>query len=445
MRRMLTRYRTGGYKWLKYVPNGILKTAQAAEWKVQAWMIGKPPTLAYEGIGYTATPPTSPRRAKAGPRQRISLVRAHTTGDEAPGRPSIDSNFESEYDDLRDFDGRFSSRSTLGAGSLHGRGSVGAEKQRAVSRGFLRRLKSGSRAGAALQPVSAPSSPVVATKKLKGLRSMGSLKGSAAKGKGTPVANAFARREVVSSPQLPQPLVPEAGLGLGDDWVASVHGDGARPISSATTNSSSNTSGTLDWTHRGTVTPSTPPPVMPRHKTASMSDRSSNAASTTRSLSFSLPHTSPSTVPTSPMHSTYHSPYAKSLAPSNTSSPAGTSYQATLGNALIAASHAESAKGTHSDFLQILNHDNRPLGFQYPNYPHKVRVWYGDKDEKIAENAVRWMERNMGEDKCQVKVVKGADHALMYKSAVVIEVLERIREHARAGEWHRSCEERCTR
>lgn len=60
-------------------------------------------------------------------------------------------------------------------------------------------------------------------------------------------------------------------------------------------------------------------------------------------------------------------------------------------------------------------------------------MWYGDKDEKIAENAVRWMERNMGEEMCQVKVVKGADHALMYKSAVVIEVLERIREHARAG------------
>jgi len=125
--------------------------------------------------------------------------------------------------------------------------------------------------------------------------------------------------------------------------------------------------------------------------------------------------------------STYTSPYASSIIAST-----GGSYQAGLGNALIAASHAESAKGTHSDFLQILNHDNRPWGFQYSSYPHKVRVWYGDKDEKIAENAVRWMERNMGEDRCQVKVVKGADHALMYKSAVVIEVLERIREQARA-------------
>ena len=143
-------------------------------------------------------------------------------------------------------------------------------------------------------------------------------------------------------------------------------------------------------------------------------------------MSFSVTRSSPSTVPTSPAASTYTSIYASSIT--------GGSYQASLGNALIAASHAESAKGVHNDFLQILNHDNRPWGFQYSTYPHKVRVWYGDKDEKIAENAVRWMERNMGEERCQVKVVKGADHALMYKSAVVIEVLERIREHARAGE-----------
>ena len=73
----------------------------------------------------------------------------------------------------------------------------------------------------------------------------------------------------------------------------------------------------------------------------------------------------------------------------------GDSYQAALGAALIAASHAESAKGTHNDLLQILNHDNHPWGFSYTSYPHMVKVWYGDKDEKIAENAVRWMEKTI--------------------------------------------------
>jgi hypothetical protein len=52
-----------GYKWLKYVPTGILKTAQAAEWKVQAWMLGKPPTVAYRGIGYDAKTCHAPQSA----------------------------------------------------------------------------------------------------------------------------------------------------------------------------------------------------------------------------------------------------------------------------------------------------------------------------------------------------------------------------------------------
>jgi hypothetical protein len=109
-------------------------------------------------------------------------------------------------------------------------------------------------------------------------------------------------------------------------------------------------------------------------------------------------------------------------------------YQSALGNALIAASHAESSKGMHNDLLQILNHDNHPWGFSYSHYPHGVNVWYGDKDEKIAENAVRWMEKNMG-DKCSVKVVKGADHALMYKSSVVVEVLEQLMGYWQPGPY----------
>ena len=115
------------------------------------------------------------------------------------------------------------------------------------------------------------------------------------------------------------------------------------------------------------------------------------------------------------------------------SATSGISYQAALGNALIAASHAESSKGTHGDLMQILNHDRQPWGFSYSAYPHNVRIWYGERDERIAENAVRWMENTMGQDKCDVKVVKGGDHALMFKSGVVVEVLEYISDCWRSG------------
>lgn len=416
-------------------------------------MIGKPPAVAYEGIGYNAVSPTSPKAGKKALKRKNTLPPNANSAGKVPApsdglpRPSVDSSNFSEYDDLRDFDGRFESRSTLGANppSVYGRNG---EPQRTPSKGFLRRLKSnGSR------PISDPSSPTEptvspttgSTRKLKALRSMGSLRGKTSSTQST-----VGKKTEAVSPRLPKPLTLEVGLGFDDlDWTKAITPDqpstpsasNSRPISSDTT-SSTNTSDTFDWARAAIIAndiPSSPPPVTPRRFTsemASVSDKSSagyapssSRAEGRRSISFSAARSSPSTVPTSPVASTYTSPYTNSIA-----NAAGGSYQAALGNALIAASHAESAKGTHTDFLQILNHDNRPWGFQYSSYPHKVKVWYGDKDEKIAENAVRWMERNMGEDRCQVKVVKGADHALMYKSAVVIEVLERIREQARTGQ-----------
>lgn len=102
-------------------------------------------------------------------------------------------------------------------------------------------------------------------------------------------------------------------------------------------------------------------------------------------------------------------------------------YQASLANALVAASHSEASKGVHSDLLQILNHDGRSWGFTYNSYPHKLRVWYGDKDERIAEGAVRWMEKAIGSERCEVNVVKSADHSLMYRTTVIVEVLEIVR------------------
>lgn len=373
----------GGYRWLKYVPNGILKTAQAAEWKIQAWMIGKPPTIAYEGIGYTA--PKKERNTESPSPQAkgcSSLQRAQSINGETRSRPSNGSSSFSEYDDLRDFDGRFESRSTLGQEGrvpselghdpLHNGMFIGKRK---TSRGFLNRLK-GSNSGKTEEKDKSPSS---GSKKLKGLRSMSSLRSKGSLSRKSEPAN--------TSPQIPPALRVEVGLGLEDlAWV--------KPIDD--TNSEVN--------HRRT----TPSPSEASHSPYLRSNGH-------RSISFTSSKM-PASMPSSPSPSAITTNYAPGNGPQN--------YQAALGNALLAASHAESSKGTHNDLLQILNHDNQPWGFSYAAYPHNVRVWYGDKDEKIAENAVRWMERTMGNDKCAVRVVKGADHGLMYRSSVVVEVLE---------------------
>jgi pimeloyl-ACP methyl ester carboxylesterase len=38
-----------GYKWLKYIPDGVIKTAQAADWRMQAWKLGlgKSPSIVH--------------------------------------------------------------------------------------------------------------------------------------------------------------------------------------------------------------------------------------------------------------------------------------------------------------------------------------------------------------------------------------------------------------
>jgi hypothetical protein len=134
-----------------------------------------------------------------------------------------------------------------------------------------------------------------------------------------------------------------------------------------------------------------------------------------------------------------NSPYSCYPPSPNTSTPTtpttdthtGPSYEASLANALIAASHAESAKGAHNDLLLILNHDRVPWGFSYQYYPHTVAVWYGDRDERIAESAVKWLEQTMGSERCKVKVVKGADHGLMYNTTVVLDIFDKVHEYAK--------------
>lgn len=327
-------------------------------------MIGKPPTIAYEGIGYTA-----PKDSK----QTVNLNTIDALTAEGSSRPSIGSSSGtfSEYDDLRDFEGRFESRSTLGAES-EGKSDTAKRKG---SRGFIERFKA---------PPDDKQFGAIAGRKLKGLRSLGSLKGKgrSASGKSEPPSP-------IPSLQLDVELSVDSDYGWERSIEAVSQGGGGS---------------------------------QPRHSTTSHYPRSNGQ----RSISFSSPK-APMSMPSSPVPSTVNSTFTASVGPSS-------SYQVALGNALIAASHAESAKGTHNDLLQILNHDNHPWGFSYSNYPHVVKIWYGDKDEKIAENAVRWMERTMGPDKCTLKVVKGADHGLMYRSSVVIEVFERILSEWRSGE-----------
>jgi hypothetical protein len=114
---------------------------------------------------------------------------------------------------------------------------------------------------------------------------------------------------------------------------------------------------------------------------------------------------------------------------------------ADLATSLLRASHAESLRGSTPDLLTILGTNSssssstsssttsssskktKPWGFSFSDVTHPLKVWQGDKDERIGLGSAFWRERECA--KCELRVVKGAGHGLMTNSKVMMEVLER--------------------
>lgn len=446
-----------GYKWLKYVPNGLIKTAQAAEWKVQGWMLGKPPTITYQGIEYDAAVAAAAEKEQQ--EQENALHRTLSPPNDV--RSSLST---SSYDDLGDFDGKYESSSTLGqrAGARNQPGSSGKSGKKKPVKSILSIFNNnnpGSAASSVRDNASSKASSARSSRanslaggssvktlpgavpkdrpKLKGLKSLSSLRteGSAPEGtrytsdptvphglqqqQPSVLPSHHSQPEVVSSSAPPKVNV---GLGIGmDDEM-------------------------MEWGARLQMLEEISPPTPP----GSTSGRKASAATTTsastdgargrRSVSLTggrpaflkdiVPPVPP--LPTSPCLSVEqpHSPNTSITSSTGTGSTTIAPRKApmSLANALLRASHAESLKGGTADLMAILERDSKPWGFSYADVRQSVKVWYGDRDEKIAISSVRWMERVMKD--CTVTIVKGGNHNLMTNADVVVEVLESI-----AKEW----------
>ncbi|KAL5533687.1 hypothetical protein ACEPAG_147 [Sanghuangporus baumii] len=487
----------GGYRWLRYIPNGLLKTAQAAEWKIQAWMIGKPPKITHEGIGYNVNTPVSSatyninssghfvRARDQKPSfdeeeeydempdfsSRASIKRGKSSASvksspytvgvstSTKSRPSISSgNTFSDYDDLADFNGCFDSQSTFerrrtraastdGHSSCNEQGSGSVTRKRS-SKGFLRIWKGLPHNN----PGPVPPLPDIDTtlnqqqspqtpqpkRKLRSLKSISSIKSRSS----TTTSVRTRPRTAEKSPVLPEQDF-ETSLQFAVDEF------GLKDTSNTDLTSGPPDRPRLDLDTKVAL------PHVPAYSAGSVDTRNGLApapsvvnrlpygprAGGRRSISFTSTTSAPQSLFGRPPLPQMPRTLGRSSTASSPRKENGESFQVAMGNALIAASHAESARGTHPDLLQILNHEQRPWGFSYARYPHRVRVWYGDKDERIAADAVKWMEGAMGQDRCRVTAVKGADHGLMYRTNVVVDVLEEVRE-AWATSMHGSSRKR---
>lgn len=172
-----------------------------------------------------------------------------------------------------------------------------------------------------------------------------------------------------------------------------------------------------------------------RSSTPSISEDSPSISTSASSRSLVLPSglPMPSSTPTPPpstpsIYSTHargtsntptlqnrslHSqrPISPSLLSPTNSSPRSSISPTQLISGLLRASHAESLQGSMSDLLVLLDRTSTGSKVEYGQVEQKVEVWYGDRDDRISEVSVRWLEKEMRD--CKVRIVKGGDHNLM--------------------------------
>lgn len=341
----------GMYKYLKYVPSGVLKTAQAAEWKIQGWRLGKaPPSVVVE-------------------RDDDMFNVAETAEDH-----------EDDYDSRKDasVDGsvlsKAAKRESLASLGIVGSGDVVDKLERMYPDGGIR--LAGPHATSSTRSAHAAAS----TPRRKGSLSvngkslLGSILGGSAKSNRSYSGDA--------SPS----SVRSTGRRSSYFAASAIHDS---PASSARERSS------------GLTAPATPTSASSK-RTSYLSDRSFPPRSPTDSHS-SLDHPS--------------SPSASSIPPRGshlTATPTRASISpAVLISGLLRASHAESLPGSTLDLLVLLDRSSNSAAktIDYRAVERPVRVWFGDKDDRISENSVRSLEREMKQ--CRVEVVPGADHNLM--------------------------------
>jgi pimeloyl-ACP methyl ester carboxylesterase len=404
------------YKWLKFVPNGVLRTAQQAEWRMQAWKLGKPPTVPLHGVGYDI------RRAPVensddddgsseylGGADEEDYPEDYASTTTRDGRTPTVSLISGSYDHLDDL-GRFSSSSfdaergtVTSASSSRPHNGGGLKKKSSSSSSFFANLFGGS-PKVQQQSLTSPS-----PSRTPSIRS--------------PVLLPPSTRSSLRRPSLPSraPSVapPVSPRSPGAESIRSF----SQPHITTTTTTVRREPSVRSWTSTSSR----------RYVSSPRSSFYSSQSGTTNGTSVISQSQSAAATPSPSLMAQFPPGPPPSMTTTTSSSSDGGSNKLDLGTALLKASHAESLKGATSDLLAILERTNKPWGFSYSDVPMSVKVWHGDRDERISVASVRWMERAMVD--CRVRVVEGADHGLMTNTRVVVEALESIAEEAKA--WRR--------
>jgi len=357
----------GMYKYLKYVPSGVLKTAQQAEWKIQGWRLGK--NTEFEPLTTPITPTSITIKgdeistSREEKRESLANLGAVVGGDQWE-------KLEKMYPDggirlAGPSNGDYSSTTT----SNKDIGRVGTPKRK-------------------------PSLSV------SGKSFLGGIFGSGGN-------NNSSNRDDSSSTR---PSLSPSGIGRRSSYFAANAINSARstppPSISEDSTSMSTSASSRSLLPSGLPMPSTPTTSISNYGPPSPSIYSTHA-------------TTPNSIRPSSSHS--HRAVSPSLLSPTSPSTRSSISPAQLISGLLRASHAESLQGSTSDLLVLLDRtssNSNAKKIDYGLIEQKVEVWYGDRDDRISESSVRWLEKEMRD--CKVRIVKGGDHNLMTSELTVL-------------------------
>ncbi|OCF55789.1 hypothetical protein L486_06541 [Kwoniella mangroviensis CBS 10435] len=366
----------GGYKWLKYIPNTVIKSATAAEWKLQSYLIGKPPPLRHSPISHDANAPVSSEQSS-----RTTTPLPDEDVFEKPREKRISMIRSSNRDNIIN--------------------AVERERRRpqtSPSPGLVRR--------ASKRLLTTPSKTSV-SKNMDRRLSRPELSRS-----DSPTKNIDSRIVI--------PIRQDSGTSLtsiSSSLQTSLKTPTSISRSSLSPGSRARSSSVLDKDDEIEVDGLD---IYPNERFDLRSSNSLDSQFVTspisrsaliRTQSYTTSSTSPSAVDYGSM-----------------SAPSGEGFSTVLNQ----ASHAECEPGTTSDLLSIVlnkNKDDKPWGFSYTDYSGSVKVYYGSLDDKINEKSMRWMERSMNDVELMVR--EGEGHNLMTSQRVMWDVFESLGRDAR--------------
>ncbi|PLW31312.1 hypothetical protein PCASD_13648 [Puccinia coronata f. sp. avenae] len=461
----------GAYKWLKYIPNSMIKTVQAAEWKMTGWRLGKPPSLNHAPVGFdvraaAAAAAGSSSSSSSHLHEPSSQYYEDEHDDEEPKmmpkspQPSIISRYSSSRksrtgEDSLDPFHRMSpdSTSTTHATDTNDwQSSIGRESSMSRSRNNGSRMNGNHSQQLNHSGSGSSSSHHHHHHKVGLLGKIFPL----------PSSTASSSDHGTKSPDPPHfdskvPLARRDSSNTSLAHFSSLHSNGS-PVPSIVGSCEDDP----DHKHRKDFSYPNGKRKMARKIKSCCSESKSihhskkydgwgqdgNRKHHATMTQSSNQHTIPTVMKSEERRSGGMMVRQNSGGPPPPPLPqqqckegvvgegvmAGAGIRRSLGISLLRASYSESLRGGTSDLITILEKNDKPWGFTYGEISKPVKIWHGDKDERLSPKGSQWFINSITSDRVKHQsaliIVHNATHSLMTDVNVLYQVFESI-----ADQW----------